>query len=169
MASGGFTGTSWSVDSTPLGPGQYDMRATQTDAAGNTGVLEVVATRRKLGSTTNEIFVIWSLGSAVVTLGIAVIFGAFIMGMIMPRNAGLTDAQYRPVLIGVRADGRQVGVVLHRGALGQLDLEELALPDVLDGRVAQGMQRLGDCGPLRVEHRRLEGHEHARSHQTATS
>jgi two-component system, OmpR family, osmolarity sensor histidine kinase EnvZ len=41
---------------------------------GNTGVLEVVATRRKLGSTTNEIFVIWSLGSAAVTLGIAIIF-----------------------------------------------------------------------------------------------
>ncbi len=41
---------------------------------GGTGVLEVVATRRKLGSTTNEIFVIWSLGSAAVTLGIAVIF-----------------------------------------------------------------------------------------------
>lgn len=41
---------------------------------GNGGVLEVVATRRKLGSTTNEIFVIWSLGSAAVTLGIAVIF-----------------------------------------------------------------------------------------------
>ncbi len=43
-------------------------------AQGNTGVLEVVATRRKLGSTTNEIFVIWSLGSAAVTLGIAIIF-----------------------------------------------------------------------------------------------
>jgi two-component system osmolarity sensor histidine kinase EnvZ len=42
--------------------------------AGNTGVLEVVATRRKLGSTTNEIFVIWSIGSAAVTLGIAIIF-----------------------------------------------------------------------------------------------
>src|SRR5688500_10964376 len=42
-------------------------------AAGNGGVLEVVATRRKLGSTTNEIFVIWSIGSAVVTLAIAVI------------------------------------------------------------------------------------------------
>jgi two-component system osmolarity sensor histidine kinase EnvZ len=41
---------------------------------GSTGVLEVVATRRKLGSTTNEIFVIWSLGSAAVTLGIAIIF-----------------------------------------------------------------------------------------------
>ncbi len=41
---------------------------------GNGGVLEVVATRRKLGSTTNEIFVLWSLGSAAVTLGIAVIF-----------------------------------------------------------------------------------------------
>ncbi len=41
---------------------------------GKGGVLEVVATRRKLGSTTNEIFVIWSLGSAAVTLGIAVIF-----------------------------------------------------------------------------------------------
>jgi two-component system osmolarity sensor histidine kinase EnvZ len=43
-------------------------------AQGTTGVLEVVATKRKLGSTTNEIFVIWSIGSAVVTLGIAVIF-----------------------------------------------------------------------------------------------
>ena len=43
-------------------------------AAGNSGVLEVVATRRKLGSTTNEIFVLWSLGSAAVTLGIAFIF-----------------------------------------------------------------------------------------------
>lgn len=41
---------------------------------GTSGVLEVVATRRKLGSTTNEIFVVWSIGSAVVTLGIAVIF-----------------------------------------------------------------------------------------------
>jgi two-component system osmolarity sensor histidine kinase EnvZ len=38
------------------------------------GVLEAVATRRKLGSTTNEIFVVWSLGSAIVTLGIAIIF-----------------------------------------------------------------------------------------------
>lgn len=43
-------------------------------AQGGTGVLEVVATRRKLGSTTNEIFVLWSLGSAAVTLGIAIIF-----------------------------------------------------------------------------------------------
>jgi two-component system osmolarity sensor histidine kinase EnvZ len=43
-------------------------------AQGTAGLLEVVATKRKLGSTTNEIFVIWSIGSAAVTLGIAVIF-----------------------------------------------------------------------------------------------
>jgi two-component system osmolarity sensor histidine kinase EnvZ len=43
-------------------------------AQGKSGVLSVTATRRKLGSTTNEVFVLWSLGSAVVTLGIAVIF-----------------------------------------------------------------------------------------------
>lgn len=42
--------------------------------AGSGGVLEVVATKRKLGSSTNEIFVIWSIGSAVVTLGIAIVF-----------------------------------------------------------------------------------------------
>jgi len=41
---------------------------------GTTGLLDVVATRRKLGSTTNDIFVLWSLGSAVGTLGIAFIF-----------------------------------------------------------------------------------------------
>lgn len=41
---------------------------------GTSGVLEIVATKRKLGSTTTEIFVIWSIGSAFVTLGIAVIF-----------------------------------------------------------------------------------------------
>ncbi|MCW5772615.1 MAG: HAMP domain-containing protein [Rhodospirillaceae bacterium] len=43
-------------------------------AQGKHGVLSITATRRKLGSTTNEIFVFWSLGSAAVTLGIAVIF-----------------------------------------------------------------------------------------------
>jgi hypothetical protein len=32
--------TAWAVDSAPLAPGQYDVRATQTDAAGNTGVSE---------------------------------------------------------------------------------------------------------------------------------
>jgi two-component system osmolarity sensor histidine kinase EnvZ len=41
---------------------------------GRQGTLTVVATRRKLGSTTNDIFVVWSIGSALVTLGIAVIF-----------------------------------------------------------------------------------------------
>ena len=63
----------------PLGvPFQIDTetlpRQIRVVVGGNTGVLEVVATRRKLGSTTTEIFVIWSIGSAIVTLGIAIVF-----------------------------------------------------------------------------------------------
>jgi two-component system osmolarity sensor histidine kinase EnvZ len=63
----------------PLGvPFQIDTetlpRQIRVLAQGGSGVLDVVATRRKLGSTTNDIFVLWSLGSAAVTLGIAFIF-----------------------------------------------------------------------------------------------
>jgi two-component system osmolarity sensor histidine kinase EnvZ len=63
----------------PLGlPYQIDTetlpRQIRVVVGGNTGVLEAVATRRKLGSTTTEIFVIWSIGSAIVTLGIAIVF-----------------------------------------------------------------------------------------------
>ncbi|HEY7608577.1 MAG TPA: ATP-binding protein [Alphaproteobacteria bacterium] len=72
-------GTELIVAMHPLGvPFQIDTetlpRQIRVAVAGNTGVLEVVATRRKLGSTTNDIFVIWSIGSAAVTLGIAIIF-----------------------------------------------------------------------------------------------
>jgi len=63
----------------PLGvPFEIDTetlpRQIRVRAQGTSGVLDVVATRRKLGSTTNDIFVLWSLGSAAVTLGIAFIF-----------------------------------------------------------------------------------------------
>src|SRR5262249_30621708 len=80
----------------PLGvPFQIDAetlpRQIRVVVAGNTGVLEVVATRRKLGSTTNEIFVIWSIGSAAVTLGIAVVF---MLNLVKPirRLAEAADA-----------------------------------------------------------------------------
>lgn len=63
----------------PLGvPFQIDTetlpRQIRVRVEGTSGVLDIVATRRKLGSTTNDIFVLWSLGSAAVTLGIAFIF-----------------------------------------------------------------------------------------------
>jgi two-component system osmolarity sensor histidine kinase EnvZ len=41
---------------------------------GNGGVLEIVTTRRKLGSVTADVFVAWSIGSAAVLLAIAIIF-----------------------------------------------------------------------------------------------
>ncbi len=41
---------------------------------GERGVLEVVATQRKVGSATVEVFVLWSIGSAAVLLAIAVVF-----------------------------------------------------------------------------------------------
>ena len=38
----------------------------------------------------------------------------------------------------------------------EIELEILALPDVLDAAVAERMQRVGDRPALRVEHRRLQ-------------
>ena len=72
---------------------------------GSTGMLEVVATRRKLGSTTNDIFVLWSIGSAVVTLGIAIIF---MRNLVKPirKLAEAADALRRDAAhVIVRIDG----------------------------------------------------------------
>ena len=46
----------------------------------------------------------------------------------------------------------------------QIELEVLALPDVLDAAVAERVQRVGDGLALRIEHRRLQRDEHARAH-----
>ena len=56
-----------------------------------------------------------------------------------------------------------------RAARVDVELEVLALPDVLHRAVAERVQRFGDGRALRIEDRRLEGHEHTRTHQTVTS
>src|SRR5262249_32658257 len=46
----------------------------------------------------------------------------------------------------------------------QIQLEILSLPHVADVRIAERVERLGDGPPLRIEHRRLQRHEHASAH-----
>ncbi len=76
-------------------PFQVDVetlpRQVRVLAQGSKGVLDVVATRRKLGSVTTDIFVAWSIGSAAVTLGIAAIF---MLNLVKPirRLADAADA-----------------------------------------------------------------------------
>ena len=50
-----------------------------------------------------------------------------------------------------------------------LEFEVLPLPHIADGVVAKRVESLSDGGALGIENRRLEGHEHASLHQTATS
>ena len=63
------------------------------------------------------------------TIGIALIFGAFVMGLIMPRHAELTEDVTRPHR-GLRGDAAAAALLrLHRAAhqVGLLDRPELWL------------------------------------------
>src|SRR5262245_18987376 len=51
----------------------------------------------------------------------------------------------------------------------QIELEVLPLPYVFDGAVAKRLERVRDGLTLRIEHRRLQRDEYARSHTVSTS
>src|SRR5437867_7127892 len=53
---------------------------------------------------------------------------------------------------------------LRRLGRREIQLEVLALPHILDGAVAERMQRIGDRAALRIEHGRLERYEDTGSH-----
>src|SRR5438552_2662714 len=51
----------------------------------------------------------------------------------------------------------------------EVELEVLALPHVLDASVAERLQGVGNRAALGIEHRRLQRHEHARTHRLRPS
>ena len=86
------------------------------------------------------------------------------VGLVSDLDAIALDDRIGQQLVG---GFRRERARLVRYAALDLELEVLALPDVLHRRVAERVQRVGDGCALRIEHRRLESDEHTRTHQTA--